>query len=369
MAQTSGMLAIEFAPPVPDGPVVLPTHEASLLLEAIAVDLARLAPAAVRCDLVAAGALYDAAQLLRPGWPIEGELVRLRSGLGPRATGQVTVFGAAADAMPSALLAPEAALAGGAMCFLPWLLQGEPEAVAAATADMERRFEDEGLAGAGVNLFLRQSLGREVAHARYLTRNDLLALTALQLDRAGLGPAWAVIETALLAPGEGVAVELPHGGSLAFADGRAAGRIAGLAVHLEGSAGPDDAVEAFARMLWFQRGAAALLAAHGLPSSWQLARSASPRLAELGEADGAAWPDGARLTRLVHPALGVAGLAIAHPGGGIECRWPLSRGTLVAMLRAAESDAASGRATLETTTLAEWASVVLAQGSKGRADP
>ena len=362
MAQTSGVLAIEFAPPIPERPVMLPTHEASLLLEAIAADLAKLAPAAVECDLVAAGALYDAAQLLRPGWPIEAELARLHGGLGARATGQVTVFGAAGDAMPSPLLEPEAALAGGAMRFLPWLLQGAPESVAAAAADTERRFEDEGLAGAGVNLFLRQSLGREVAHARYLTRNDLLALTALQLDQAGLGPAWAVIETALLAPGEGVAVELPHGGSLAFADGRVAGRIAGLAAHLEGSVGPAEAAEAFARMLWFQRGAAALLAAHGLPSAWQLTGSAKSRLVEHAPAEATPWPDGARLTRLVHPALGVAGLAVEEPAGGLECRWPLSRKTLVAMLRQAEADAASGRATLETKTLADWASVLSGMG-------
>jgi hypothetical protein len=360
MAQTSGVLAIEFAPPIPERPVVLPTQEASLLLEAIAADLAKLAPAAVACDLVAAGALYDVAQLLRPGWPIETELARLRAGLGLRAAGQVTVFGAAGDALPSPLLEPEAALAGGAMRFLPWLLQGEPEAVAAAAADMERRFEDEGLAGAGVNLFLRQSLGREVAHARYLTRNDLMALTALQLDQAGLGPAWAVIETALLSPGEGVAVELPHGGSLAFADGRVAGRIAGLGAHLAGASGPADAAEAFARMLWFQRGAAALLAAHGLPSQWQLAASAWPGLVEHGGADVAApWPEGARLTRLAHPALGVAGLAIEDPASGlVECRWPLAREALVAMLAAADSDATAGRARIDTKTLAEWASAL-----------
>ncbi len=358
MALTNGVLAVEFAPPVPERPVVLPTHEASLLLEAIAADLAKLAPEATRCDLVAAGALYDAAQLLRPGWPIEAELVRLRGGLGSRAAGQITIFGAASDAMPSALLEPEPALAGGAMRFLPWLLLGEPEAVAAAAADMERRFEDEGLAGAGVNLFLRQSLGREVAHARYLTRNDLLALTALQLDQAGLGPAWAIIETALLAPGEGVAVELPHGGSLAFADGRAVGRIAGLATHLAETAGPAEAVEGFARMLWFQRGASALLAAHGLPSAWHLAASTSPRLVEHGAADAVPWPEGARLTRLVHPALGVAGLAIEEPAGGLECRWPLAREPMVELLRAAEGDAACGRVTLDTKTLAEWASVL-----------
>lgn len=361
MAQTSGVLAIEFASPIPDRPVVLPTHEASLLLEAIAGDLAKLAPAAVHCDLVAAGALYDAAQLLRPGWPIEAELVRLRGGLGLRAAGQVTVFGAAGGAMPSALLEPEPALAGGAMHYLPWMLLGEPEAVAAAAADMERRFEDEGLAGAGVNLFLRQSLGREVTHARYLTRNDLLALTALQLDQAGLGPAWALVETALLAPGEGVAVELPHGGSLAFADGRVAGRIAGLGAHLAAAGGAaETAVEEFARMLWFQRGAAALLAAHGLPSSWQLAAAGLPRLVEDTGADASDWPDGAHLACLVHPALGVAGLAVEHPASGrLEAIWPLARETLVALLRQAESARAEGRVTLETKTLAEWASVLV----------
>jgi hypothetical protein len=71
------------------------------------------------------------------------------------------------------------------------------------------------------------------------------------------------------------------------------------------------------------------------------------------------WPDGARVTRLVHPALGVAGLAVERSEGGPECRWPLSRDALVSMLQQAEADAASGRAALETKTLAEWASVLV----------
>jgi hypothetical protein len=182
-------------------------------------------------------------------------------------------------------------------------------------------------------------------------------LTALQLDHAGLGPAWAVIETALLAPGEGVAVELSHGGALAFADGRVAGRIAGLGAHLVGASGPADAAEAFARTLWFQRGAAALLAAHGLASTWDVSGFPGSGLTEYGASEAMPWPDGARVTRLVHPALGVAGLAVERSEGGLECRWPLSRDALVSMLRQAEADAANGRAALETKTLAEWASV------------
>lgn len=356
-----GVLAIEFAAPVPDRPVVLPTHEASLLLDAIAADLARLAPAAVRCDLVAAGACYDAAQLLKPGWPIWAELARLRRGLGERAAGQVIAFGTAGGALPSPALEPASAWVGGALQHLPWMLLGEPEAVAASAADMERRFEDEGLAGAGVNLFLRQSLGREVAHARYLTRNDLLALTALQLDQAGLGPVWPLIETALLAPGEGVAVELPHGGSLAFADGRVVGRIAGLGAHLAAANGSvEAAIEDFARMLWFQRGAAALLSAHGVPSAWRLVGDAPTRVREDADSEGPAWPEGARLTRLTHPALGVAGLAVEDVSRRLlGVHWPLARESLAAALRRAETDADEGRVTLESKTLADWASVRL----------
>jgi hypothetical protein len=359
MAQLSGVLAIEFAAPVPEGPVVIPTQEASMLLEAIATDLARLAPDAVRCDLVAAGALYDVAQLLRPGWPIEAELVRLRQGLGARASGQVVAFGAAGGSLPSPLLEPEPSLAGGAMLLLPWMLLADPEAIAAAAADMESRFEDEGLAGAGVNLFLRQSLGREVTHARYLTRNDLLALTALQLDHAGLGPAWVILETALLAPEDGVVVELPLGGSLSFDGERVKGWLPGLAAHLASGAATTEAIEAFARQLGFQRSATALFSAHGLASTWRISRSDSTRLLENeGTRDGA-WEVGGRLVRLVHPSLGIVGLVEVSPSGSTTAFWPLDRQILLSLFQDAEGAVAAGKATLETKTLAEWASVLL----------
>lgn len=356
MAQFSGVLAIEFADPVPEGPVVIPTQEASLLLEAIATDLARLAPDAVHCDLVAAGALYDVAQLLRPGWPLEVELVRLRQGLGARASGQVVAFGAAGGSLPSPLLEPEPSLAGGAMLFLPWMLLAEPAAIAPVAEAMESRFEDEGLAGAAVNLFLRQSLGRDVTHARYMTRNDLLALTALQLDHAGLGAAWTILETALLAPEEGVVVELPLGGSLSFEGGRVKGWLAGLEAHLASGPTTADTAEAFCRLIGFQRSAAALFSAHGLDSTWRISRSDSTRLLE-GEAPmPGAWDAGSRLVRLVHPALGIVGLAVDAPSGTRSAVWPLDRQALVSLLQDIEAAVAAGHATVETKTLAEWAS-------------
>lgn len=358
MAQFSGVLAIEFADPVPEGPVVIPTQEASLLLEAIATDLARLAPDAVHGDLVAAGALYDVAQLLRPGWPVEAELVRLRQGLGARASGQVVAFGAAGGSLPSPLLEPEPSLAGGAMLFLPWMLLAKPETMGPAAAAMESRFEDEGLAGAAVNLFLRQSLGREVTHARYLTRNDLLALTALQLDHAGLGPAWTILETALLAPEEGVVVELPLGGSLSFDGGRVKGWLAGLEAHLASGAAVGESIEAFARQIGFQRSAAALFSAHGLASTWRISRSDSTRLCESDGPKESEWHVGSRLVRLVHPALGIVGLAVNAPSSARSAVWPLDRQALVTLLQDIETAVAAGQATVETKTLAEWASVL-----------
>lgn len=359
MAQFSGVLAIEFAAPVPEGPAVIPTQEASILLEAIATDLARLAPDAVRCDLVAPGALYDVAQLLRPGWPIEAELARLRQGLGARASGQVVAFGAAGGSLPSPVLEPELSLAGGAMLLMPWMLLAEPKAIAAAAADMESRFEDEGLASAGVNLFLRQSLGREVTHARYLTRNDLLALTALQLDHAGLGPAWVILETALLAPEEGAVVELPLGGSLSFDGERVKAWLPGLAAHLASGPATTEAIEAFARQLGFQRSAAALFAAHGLASTSRISRSDSPLLLETEATKDGVWEVGDRLVRLVHPSLGIVGLVVDSSRRTRTAFWPLDRQALVTLLQDTEGAVAAGKATVETKTLAEWASALV----------
>jgi len=319
----SAVLAVEFAAPrAPGAWNLIATHEAAPLFDAVAADLARLVPAVTACDLVGGGVLLDAAQILRPGFPLDQALAGLKRALGARGRGGISAFGAAGGVMPDPALVPEAALGGGAMWYLPWQVHGDAAALAPVQAEFERRFEDEGLAGAAVNLYLRQALSEEVVHARYLTRLDLLALLALQLDHAGLGPAWSLLEGALLAPHQALAIELPHGGSLALADGRAFGRCARLSSLLDAYTDRADAANAFARQLWFVRSAGALLGAHRLPINWALA-APNPG-AQLDESAVIALDGTGPWTRLTHPLLGVAGLGARGADGALLCVWPLT---------------------------------------------
>ena len=82
-----------FALELADGHVgvdALSTDAAMELGECLAHDLARVAPAAAECDLVFAGAHFDPAEALRPGWPLHR---RLLSRWGNRYTGIVLGLG------------------------------------------------------------------------------------------------------------------------------------------------------------------------------------------------------------------------------------------------------------------------------------
>ena len=78
------------------------------IADAIANDLARLIPGVETMGLAVSAALYDQAQILRPGWPIHAELARMhqqaqRGGWMPA----VTSFGASAGRMAAPVLEPD----------------------------------------------------------------------------------------------------------------------------------------------------------------------------------------------------------------------------------------------------------------------
>ena len=78
-----GVLALELSQGGAPARLSLSRDEAAELAAHIAADLARLLPAgpagpgAEAADLIVLGALYDHAQLLRPGWPLYAELAQL----------------------------------------------------------------------------------------------------------------------------------------------------------------------------------------------------------------------------------------------------------------------------------------------------
>src|SRR3569623_911573 len=182
------VLALE----LPPGAVLARRHldrsEAERCAALIAEDLRRLLPGAAAAHLGFLGALYDAAQLLRPGYPVLAALA------------QVSAFGSRIGAMPTPDLEPLTELGNGPMLLLPFTLFAYAALADTLGTRMESEFLARGEAGAALSDFLMRTLGAQLEHARDLTRHDLCALTCVQLEHAGLSSAWEMLEAALLSP-------------------------------------------------------------------------------------------------------------------------------------------------------------------------
>lgn len=322
------VLAVELRTP-PEHAFTLPTEQASFLIDAIAADLARLLPGVERLGLAGAGALYDPAQVLRPAWPIFADLAMLYRGArrGDEAPG-VMAFGTAGGRMAQAGLEPDAHLGGGPLLALPLVLVGDADVADAVGACMESVFEEQGLAGAAVTLFLNQALGVEVEHARYFTHHDLCAMTAIQLEHAGMGAAWPLIEAALLSPERDEYLRAPEGQAWLYRLGEVRSPARGFGAWARGpGARLTPATRLAAYIAWLRecRGFASLLAAHGLPPAWvdggaddaealRAARPlAAPWLIETADAPG----DGPRILAVHEDAeLGWVAISVLEARGG-----------------------------------------------------
>jgi hypothetical protein len=240
-----GLLAVELIPEGRPSSLSLPVESAHLLGDAITADLLRLLPGVETMGLAVASALYDPAQVMRPGWPLFAELARLHARTQQGAwTPAVSCFGASAGRMADPGLEPDASLIGSPLLLIPWVLIGTDLDAARINAEMEESFTDKGLAEARTSLLLNEAFSIRVEHARYLTRLDLCALTAMQYENVGLAPLWSLIECALLSPMRSEEIGTASGGSYRWQEGAVTVLQAG------------DAAEA--------RQYAAILAAHGI---------------------------------------------------------------------------------------------------------
>jgi len=195
-----GALALELSADAGPGRATLEKAEAQQLAGSLAADLERLLPGVSALDGVFAAALFDPAELLRPGWPVHGALMSLAERVPGAAGGRVIAFGAHEGQMPARELQPDPAFAGGLLRLLPFALIG-PEPVAQEIGrQMEERLLDTGMAGAHTALEAQSQFGVALQHARFLSLHDLCAMTALQYEHAGMAPLWRLIEAALLSP-------------------------------------------------------------------------------------------------------------------------------------------------------------------------
>ena len=264
-----GALALELSPGTLPRRLVLEQHAASELAGLLARDLARFDDHAPDFDLALLGAAYDPVELLRPRWPLHRELERLVAQAPGAGRPRVIAFADRAGQLPPNLQ-PQAEFGGGALRLLPWVLRGSRRELEALTARFESTLLETGMAGADTALCAQQHFGAQVEHARYLTVHDLAALMAMQYEHVGLAAAWALIETALLAPEEVHWLDAPPEPLVRLANAEA--RIAlfddeSWAANGFAPAGQQDAARMsrdFDRFQMRQRQLAALLQAHGL---------------------------------------------------------------------------------------------------------
>jgi hypothetical protein len=194
-----GVLALELTADGPPGRLCLDRDAVDVLGQELAVDLQRLVPGIAALDGVVAGATFDPAELLRPGWPVHTALAELGIQLPGARGGRIVVIGAHGGTMPAGLQ-PDSALAGGPLRLLPFILAGEAEQVASVGRAMEERLLDTGMAAAATALRVQTLFGVALEHARFMTLHDLCALIAMQYQHAGLDALWPLIETALFTP-------------------------------------------------------------------------------------------------------------------------------------------------------------------------
>lgn len=266
-----GVLALELAGGTVPAVAALPPAQAGHLLDLLARDLVKLVPGATALELSFAAAHFDPAEVLRPGWPLHRRLDELRQRAPGREQGpRVIAFGADSQGQVPLPLVADAALQGGQMRVLPFLLSGAPHTVQALEESFEEVLLDRGMAGADTALLAQQYFGAQVEHARYLTAHDLAAIMAMQYQHQGLQHLWPIIETALLAPAEEAWLDQVPEPLLRYADGGVQIALLDPAAWQQRHAGqlPEEVGQLQRAYDYFQarqRQIAAVLEAHGIP--------------------------------------------------------------------------------------------------------
>ena len=200
-------------------PMTLGRDDAAELAQLVAADLLGLVPQVENARLVLAGALFDQVELLRPGFPVWAMLDELACRL-PRGTLEsVVAFGSHEGHMPAAELEPSANYADGPMRLLPVSLLAPANLAGDLSTQLEIQLVGRGEAGVKTADWLMRILGVRLEHVRYLSRNDLLALTCVQYEHVNLTPLWALLETALLTPERDESTMSARGLSLRYAGG------------------------------------------------------------------------------------------------------------------------------------------------------
>jgi hypothetical protein len=337
------VLALEPVAGEPPAQLTLTRDEAAELAALVAADLHTLVPQVDAARLALVGALFDQVELLRPGFPVWATLDELARRVPRGHLENVVAFGSHEEHMPAQPLEPSPVYAAGPMRLLPMSLLAPAELAEELSEQLEIQLVGRGEAGTLTADWLIRTLGIRLEHVRYLSRNDLLALTCVQYEHVNLAPLWALLETALLTPYREEATMSARGLALRYADGKV---LAQSPAQWLAAQGGDSAQRAhgFAGIVFELRQYAALLDAHQLPLQLQpdTARQAEAADGYLLETLAAAEPGYDPPTLFAHeaPGLGVVAITVAQRGDGGHARalahayplQPQALGPLLALL-------------------------------------
>lgn len=311
------VLALELSPGEHPRRLSLSRDEAAELAALVAEDLQTLVPQVKQARLVLAGALFDAVELLRPGFPAWATLDELARRVPRGQLENVVAFGHHEGRMPTQPLEPDPAYADGPMRLLPLSLLA-PEALAGELSErLEVELVGRGEAGSRTADWLMRCFGIQLEHVRYLSRNDLLALTCVQYEHVNLAPLWQLLEAAMLTPYRTETTLSARGLALRYADGAiwAQSPAQWLTTQTGDSA---ERSHAFAGIVFELRQYAALLQAHGLSLHLDAAPDHTTEqgngwLSETWSGADSAY-DAPALFAHEAPGLGVVALTVAQRG-------------------------------------------------------
>jgi hypothetical protein len=214
------VLALELSPGEHPQRLSLSRDEAAELASLVADDLHKLVPEVAQARLALTGAVFDAVELLRPGFPVWATLDELARRVPRGQFENVVAFGTHDGHMPAQPLEPDPVYAEGPMRLLPMSLL-VPESLASELSErLEVELVGRGETGTHTADWLMRHLGVRLEHARYLSRNDVLALVCVQYEHVNLAPLWQLLEAALLTPYQAESTLSARGLALRYADGK-----------------------------------------------------------------------------------------------------------------------------------------------------
>lgn len=172
------------------------------LLEALAKDLARVCPDVESGMLVLGGSLLEPDELLQPSDPVWSALQDLAAPVVRQhgCEGQLLAIGAHQGRLPDRRLQARQPQPQGAFLTLPLMLVIDQSKAPAVARRLEEALFETGSIGPPARALLAERCGIDTVHGQLLTRHDLMALQHVQMDTAGLGAFWPLVEQILIDP-------------------------------------------------------------------------------------------------------------------------------------------------------------------------